>query len=599
MDKLPQKTFIIIISFYFAAFIYFFIFSIFNFSSVNIVGETISNPELHSLNIDLSIQREKPESEIQILSNFKISWILSNSVRLFIQYLLPIQSTALILAFSLIFPWKLGPQGLLSPFTDVIGKSIFLFLILTLIFSGLTEGVLPGTLKKQSEQLYLTEIAIDYFEKANNILSSENEDKNYSIIIEMLNAYLRIDPKNPVVKDTLDWAVSIGEINNIDTSNSEKNASPPNELNNKKAADLIIKASDYFKKEEYFSALYYANLAFNLDKSRPEAQRIAAESREAIRSQEPDNSEIEAKRYYAQKRLGFETLNEGNSIDAYYIFKDLSKDSTKDKDVQEFLNRSLEEISDKSFFIDEAEKYLTVPGIDNIVFLNNPQTLIYINKMILLDESKAFFFDIEVVKFDKFNKIEKHFTAPYGKYNAESKSIIMYAIDRNYSNKSYKPVYITGTESEPYNIIQKLSPNLIDLNYLGQSLHSINFMNIIELYNYGSILNNSGYIKEPVQILLLERIASPFTFLIVSFLSISLGWLLRIRKYTFPLFALLFIPVITYLIYNILSIYEFGIDLILGYSLLKIGFYPALIILLVTQAFFLFLSMVSIASQKD
>ncbi|MCK5671782.1 MAG: hypothetical protein KAH95_00305, partial [Spirochaetales bacterium] len=582
-DKLPQKTLIIIVIFYLVAFIYFFTFSIVSFASVNIIGNTLSNPELNGLNMEVSVQRDKPESEIQILSNFKISWILSNSVRLFIQYLLPVQSTALIIAFSLIFPWKLGPQGMQIPFVDVIGKSIFLFLILTLIFSGLTEGVLPGTLKKQSKQLYLTKVAIDYFEKARNELSSEKKDKNYSIIVDMLNSYLQIDPKNPVVKDTLDWAVSIGEIDpeKSDLYNSEKNENSIYGLNSRKAADLLIKASDYFNEEEYFSALYYANLAYNLDNSRPEAQRIAAESRQAIRSLEPDNSEVEAKKYYAQKRLGFDTLNEGNPIDAYYIFKELSVSSNEDKDIQEFLNRCLKEISDNSFFIDEAEKYLTVSGIDDIVFLDNQKTLIYIKKMILLDESEAFFFNIEVVKFDNSNNIENHFTAPYGKYNPESESIIMYAIDRDDSTKSYKPDYITGSDIEPFNIIQKLSPHLTDLNYLGQSFNSISFMNIIELYNYGSIFNNFGYIEEPAQILLLERIIRPFTFLIISFLSVSLGWFLRIRKYTFPLFALLLIPIIAYLLNSILSIYEFGINLVLGYSLFKTGFYPALVILLV------------------
>ncbi len=123
-------------------------------------------------------------------------------------------------------------------------------------------------------------------------------------------------------------------------------------------------------------------------------------------------------------------------------------------------------------------------------------------------------------------------------------------------------------------------------------------MNILELFNYGSIFYKYGYIKEPVQILLLERILKPFTFLIVSFLSVSIGWYLRIRKYSFPWFSLLLIPIITYLIHNILSIYEYAMSLMLGYSLFKTGFYPALIILVVSQAVILFLSLVSIANQK-
>ena len=180
MDKLPQKTFIIIIIFYLAALISFFIFSIYSFTSVDIVGKTLENPEAHGLNMDISILRENDEAEIQLLSNFKINWILSNSLKLFIKYLLPIQSTALIVAFSLIFPWKLGAQGMQVPFVDIIGKSIFLFLILTLVFAGLTEGLLPGTLKRQSDQLYLTQMATGYIDQAKNELNSENKDKDYN-----------------------------------------------------------------------------------------------------------------------------------------------------------------------------------------------------------------------------------------------------------------------------------------------------------------------------------------------------------------------------------------------------------------------------------
>ena len=484
------------------------------------------------------------------------------------------------------------------PFVDVIGKSILLFLILTLIYSGLTEGLLPGILKKQSEQLYLTDMAINYFEEAKTELDSEKKEKNYSYIITMLRAYLQIDSDNPVVKDTLDWAESAFKIK-PDITNSNSTISTEKNAIGQEAADLINKASDFYNEEDYFSALYYANMAFKLDDSRLEAQRIAALSREAIRSLEPDSSERDAKIYFQEKRTGFELLNEGNSIEAYYIFKKLSVNSNKDKDIPEFLSRSLEAISDKSFFIDEAGKYLSLPGINNIVFLENPKTLVSIKKMILLDASKAFFFDIEVIKLDNLNNIQKHYSAPYGKYYSESKSIIMNAIDRNNSNISFKPVYFSGADKEPENMILKLSPDLIDLRYLGQPENAIEFMNIIELFNYGSILNKYGYLKEPSQILLLERIIKPFTFLVLSFLSVSIGWFLRIKKYTFPLMALIFIPIIGYLIYNLTLFYEFGINLVLGFSLLKAGFYPALTILIISQAVVLFLSMVSIASQKD
>jgi tetratricopeptide (TPR) repeat protein len=600
MNKLPQRTLLIIIICYLTAFIYLFSFSIFSFASINIVGKTITNTEEHGLNMEISISRDKPESEIQILSNFKISWILSNSLRLFIQFLLPINSTALIISFSLIFPWRLGQRGLQIPFVDVIGKCIIIFLILTLFFAGLTEGVLPRVLKKQAEQQYLTDMAVIYFEKAESEISVDNNEKNYSVIVNMLRGYLQIDPDNPVIIDTHNWAESALDIvtSEIDSINPIISIDSTTDSNGDKSADFILKAKDYFLNEDYFSALYYSNLAFKLDDSRQEAQRIAAESRDAIRSLEPDKSEREAKEYFQLKRTGFNALNDGNPIEAYYIFKELTGHSTEDKDIAEFLERSLNDISDKSFFIDEAEKYSTRPGIENITFLNDSKTLISFGKIILLNENEAYFFDIEVIQFDN-NKITRHYKAPYGKYYSNSKSIIMQAIDRDHVNISIKPTYFTGTDKEPDNIILKLSPEIIDFKYLGQSVNTIKFMNILELFNYGSIFYKYGYIKEPIQILLLERILKPFTFLIVSFLSVSIGWFLRSRNYSFPWFALLLIPVITYLIDNIISLYEYGMALVLAFSLFKTGFYTALIILIISQAIIFFFSLVSIAAQKD
>ena len=598
MDKLPQKTFIIIIIFYILAFIVFFSFSILNFSSINIVGETITNPDAAELHIDISVSRDKPSSETQLLSNFKINWIISNSIRLFIQYLLPIQITALIIVFSLFFPWKLGVQGIQIPFVDVIGKSIFLFLILTLVFTGLTEGILPGVLKKQSEQLYLTEIAIDYFERADREIDSGKPNKDLNKISTLLKAYLQIDPGNSVVKTALDWAEGTKAVKTVDYEPA-RDLKSVNEENKNKAADIIDKATTYYNNEDYFSALYNANLAFKLDPSRLDAQRLAAESREAIRSLEPDRSEKEAKIYFERKREGFDKLEGGDPIGAYYIFNELSKSSTNDGDIQVFLGRSLEGISEISFFTEEAEENMTLPGIDDIVFLDNDLTLIHIGKMILPGEEKAFFFNIEVMTIDKTGEISKHYTAPYGKFNSGSNSIIMHAIDRDNSDISIKPEYLIGTAGSPEDIILRLTPKLEELIYLGQVANSIKFMNVLELFHFASIFSNFGHIKEPAQIILLERILKPFTFLIVSFLSVSLGWLLRIRRYTFPWFAFMLVPVITYLINNILSIYEYGMGLVLGFALFKTGFYMALTILIVSQAIILFLALVSIASQRD
>jgi len=596
MDKLPQKTLLIVIIFYLTAFIVFFSYSIYSYASINVTAKTLEKVSPHSLNMDISIHREKPDSKVQILSKFKISWIINNSFKLFINYLLPVHITALIIAFSLFFPWKLGASGMQTAFVNVIGKNIFLFLILTLIYTGLTEGFLPGILQKQSEQNYLTKIAVDYFNKAKIEIDKPDQNKDFSIIVKMLDAYLQIDPDEDVVLDTIKWAKSRLDIKEDQTKEQKEKTSTTEKTT---AADLIIKADKYFTNEDYFSALYYADLAFKLDNSRLEASRIAAKSRELIRSQEPNQSEEKAKNIFKMKREGFNFLESGDPISAYYIFNKLLETETTDKDIPEFLNQSLNAISNKTFFIDKIEEYTTSPGINNITFLNDKETLIHISKMILINEKEAYFFNIEVVKFDSSNSIIKHFISDYGKYTAASTSIIMYAIDRDNPAVYHKPVYLKGEDSSPDNIILKINPNLFSLQFLGQPLDITKSMNIYNLFKYAPIFNKFGYVADPVNILILERILKPFTFLIISFFAVSLGWLLRIRRVSFPWFAILIIPIITLLIYNLLSVYEYAMNLFLGYVFLQTGFYPALVFLILSQALLLFISMISIASQKN
>ncbi|MCK5197624.1 MAG: hypothetical protein KAR21_04700, partial [Spirochaetales bacterium] len=229
----------------------------------------------------------------------------------------------------------------------------------------------------------------------------------------------------------------------------------------------------------------------------------------------------------------------------------------------------------------------------------NNNTLIHIDKMILFGKKEAFFYNIEVMTIDDSGKISMHYTAPYGKFYSDSKSIIMQAIDRNNSDLTIIPKYLIGTAGIPENRILRLTPKLDELVYLRQVEKSTENMNVLELFHFASIYSNYGYIKEPAQITLLTRILKPFTFLIVSFISVSFGWMLRIRKYTFPWLAFLLIPIIPFLINNILAIYEYSMELLLGFSLFKTGFYMALTILLISQAVILFLALVSIASQRE
>ena len=277
----------------------------------------------------------------------------------------------------------------------------------------------------------------------------------------------------------------------------------------------------------------------------------------------------------------------------------LSEKGNKDEDIPEFYNRALEAVRQSSFFTDEAQEFESYPGLENIVFRNGGRTIIKIGKMVQIDRQQAYFYNIERITLDQGAHESVHFKVRYGKYEPDSNSILINAIDRDNSRISQKPEIIAGKLESPDDAVIKLEPELDDFSYLGQMNRTIGNLTIFELFRLSSVLSQFGYVREPVLIEILDRITKPFTFLIVSFFSVGLGWMLRRRKSSFPLFALILTPLIPFILNSILQLYGFGIKLLMGYSLLKTGFTVSLIILLVTQAVILFISLLSVASQRN
>ncbi|GAH13045.1 unnamed protein product, partial [marine sediment metagenome] len=175
----------------------------------------------------------------------------------------------------------------------------------------------------------------------------------------------------------------------------------------------------------------------------------------------PTGADKEAEKLFLKKKEGFLAFTEERFFDAYYIFKELKENYPRDPDVLMYLEKSREKLKKESFFTEEAEEAVALPGKGAILFKNGSAEgrveIIAIERMVELS-GDVFFKDIEVISFDTTGEINYHLRAPYGKL--VNNHLNMNAMDRFQAGKSSPPDYWQGTESDllPLHSI-KLNPD--------------------------------------------------------------------------------------------------------------------------------------------
>ncbi len=548
----------------------------------------------------------------KVLEVFKRNWVLNNSIILFIENLVPIHCAAILLVYSMIVhpsPETTKKTFSAKLFHQIVSSTLVLFLVFTLIYTILAEIFLPAKYIAQDDLEYRTQIAKEFYKNAEDAL----KENNLTAARQNINLYLDIDPKRQSALGILD-TINKKTVAPGDSEKSEAGISKEqNQPLNMTAEQLIAQAETYMKAEDYFSAHYYASRAFQIDGTRVDAKRMASQAWEKIAQFKPDEKDTAKRTLFQTKRDGYDAFMQNDFIKAYYIFNELSKQTVKDPDVQEFLMKSLEEMNKISFFSDEAIQTSHLPGRKNIIFINahgkNKKEFIHFDKLISVQEG-IYVFGIEGIAFGPSWEVMYHFQAPYGKIMKEqiistgnktkedAYYLNMQCLDREKENVRYYPVYLKmNTNGESSNII-RIKPSaetLLNLSYVQKSLKQIS---ITSLWRTGEILEDLGFRKEPFLYEIIARLLKPFSFLVLSILATAIGWRLRSTyEKRRPLLAIVFLPAIPFIIFIISQSYVYANQVIFGFLIFAVGFIIAQVAFFVLQFAFLFISLIFLSGQ--
>jgi len=540
------------------------------------------------------------------LPTFQWPFVWTSSFLLFMRYCIPVTVAAVAVAYSLLSTaetvrMRAGRQ----PFARLVSSHLTSFIALTVVYTALVLGLHPLAVRNMERFDSLTLEARVFKEKAEAALAEEDRDT----ALANYQRYLAIDNDNRRIMKL---------VSDLQMEMIADRSEPPREVRQdlepmrikdlaegRESYELLEMAQSYYEREDYFSAHYYANLAYQIDPNSRDARRLAAKAREMIASKDLSKLDVEEMRLYERKREGYEYFINGEYLKAYHVFRELQDIYPQDADVISYLNKSEERLSRETFFLDEAEQIDTLPGATELLFVNyreeDEREIVFIGKLAGIDAG-IFCKDIEVLRFSAQGLLY-HYYAPYGKLR--DGTLNLHGVDRIAGDREAVPRYLSGAtrlrrERLPYML--SVEPTLEQLPTLkggkaaSASAESLGFFT---LWQARRQIASYGYLESSISAEILRRLLLPFSFLVLCLLSVAVGWRFQARFFARLHWILfVFMPLFPIVAISLTGLYLHAQKILLAFVLLRLGFSISLIVFLVLQGLLLLISMIILAGQR-
>ena len=537
-------------------------------------------------------------SATQFLPSMRWEYALKRGFLLFMDYLIPVHAAAVAVGASMagVAQTRRAPGAASEPFNKLVSSTLVTFLVLTAGYTVLYEGLYPGARRGLSDMQYRSSLARQYMSQADAAVKRGDVRAG----LDAFDRYLAIDRSNKEAAiQRLELAAQAAR--QSAPAPGPKVAGLATTSPDASAQALVDKAKFYAERQDWFSAHYYAQAASALDPRRTDALQLAAQAAEKLGA--IIESEKDAKRaaLFRQKKAAYDMLISGNVVAAYYRFLALKKENPGDPDITTYLANASEKVAQSTFFLDDARKMETLPGTQNILFLNRSEKdateAVSIGKMVEQTQGDAYFYDIEAVRYDAAGAVTWHFNASYGR--REGDSILMNCVDKTDTRVQFRPRYAQGTRAPAEMNILALRPTVEQLRSLSLGRDALAVLDLAELWRMRGDLGTFGLSREALTVDMAMKMLMPCVFLILSIFALSLGWAFRARYFgKVSLFALILMPLVP-LVLSVLSLlYVHAHRVIIGFTVLAFGFTAALAVLAALQVILLVVALIMLAGQS-
>ena len=262
--------------------------------------------------------------EAKVLPQFLTGWKVTESVILFIQVMPGLLVSAILLGYAVIF--GTCGQNTVSRYSRILLQYLKeAFILLFFCITGyilLIELVLPLLFKHQRRIELRSRDYYEYIEDADTLIKNNYAEQAY----RKVKAALEIWPGSPDALRQLDAVKVLRGAQTLERKKLREQETEHTDVDaeNITAEGALFMAQRFMDHLDFYTAHFYAMKAYRLSteaaQSRSEAIRLAAQAWNQI---EKGIAELTADfdvRLYRAKRAGYEMMQQGNYIKAYYQF---------------------------------------------------------------------------------------------------------------------------------------------------------------------------------------------------------------------------------------------------------------------------------------
>jgi len=396
-----------------------------------------------------------------------------------------------------------------------------------------------------------------------------------------------------------------GETHGRDAAPLSDDQSPPD------ASQAIAMSRIAFDEMRYFDAHWLATLGARLSVQgsveAANAARLASEAWNIIASQSPNVIERRLLELYNLKLSGYQAMESGDWIRAFYIFQELLSYTPDDPDAKNFIVLSERNAKETAFFIDEME--LSLGEILNGAVFSLPsgvgsglsgRAALRFNSL-TTSADVSYGIGFEYMELDHLMNTIKNVTSRYAKLvpiiigGKHQVLILTNALDRKNKDKGYESEWHLGS-SDTGAIFLDLSYE--ELMLISNVRHGLANLKMNELFDASKELDNAGYVYQIFQAEILNRLGSALFFLPIAIFVIVIAWRYRAKTKPRYLFVLL-LPILPIVFHGFVHLYRSVFNTMGIWLVLSIGFSAALAVYIVTLAAALFVSLIVLAAQHS
>lgn len=506
--------------------------------------------------------------KIDTLPQFLQSRKLAEAGIWFIRIMPSLLVSSILIGYAVIF--GTCGQNTVPRFSDILLhylKEVLIILLLCLsLYIVLIEIVSPLLFNYRHYTELKTQDYHDYMQAADISLQNGDAEKAYNKV----KMALRIWKNNPEALQLLDKAKVLYETRIIDHKNDIRpieNVYETAEPENLTAEGALLISKRFMNKYDFYTAHYYAMRAYHLSAENTpyheEALRLATQAWEQIEKGIADLTIEFDVRLYQAKKAGYEMLQQGNYIKAYYQFMTAQQmleqhnPLNRDPDIDRFVEIARQKLLEEAFFIDEMNAQPLFETIRNIHFTilasgTQAETQVKIEGLSYITDNgirKIYGRDCEIMQYGADNHISYHARIPFIKFipliSSEGKPILrmlFQAVDTQHDKVILKPIVLEGTMPIEQQTSLWLPCSYGDFELIIAANKGEKSMTLSQLYAFRQRGEQYGFPASIYHRELLARISDVFLILITSIYTLVLAWRSRIpphRRFN-PAWAFIF-----------------------------------------------------------